>query len=102
MSDDVPILSSQFQELEDLMLQQMGTLMEEVRGLHHSVESVDKRVSTLTGRIQQLETNPPKPDNNKDEEDDDDGFQELEKDVVYSSDGLPDHIKTNANRLRRR
>ena len=76
MSDDVPILSSQFQELEDLMLQQMGTLMEEVRGLHHSIESVDKWVSALTGRIQQLETNPPKPDDNKDEEDDDDGFQE--------------------------
>ena len=83
MSDDVPILSSQFQELEDLMLQQMGTLMEEVRGLHHSIEGVDKRVSAPTGRIQQLETNPPKPDDNKDEEDDDDGFQELEEDVVY-------------------
>jgi len=63
---------------------------------------VDKWVSTLTGRIQQLETNPPKPDDNKDEEDDDDGFQELEEDVVYGSNGLPDHIKTSANRLRRR
>ena len=56
--------------------------MEEISGLHHSIESVDKRVSTLIGRIQQLETNPPKPDDNKDEEDDDDGFQELEEDVV--------------------
>ena len=84
------------------MLQQMGTLTEEFRILHHSVESVDKLVSSLIGRIQQLETNPPKPDDNKDEEDDDDGFQELEEDVVYGSDGLPDHIKTNANRLRRR
>ena len=63
---------------------------------------MDKRVSAPTGRIQQLETNPPKLNDNKYEEDDDDGFQELEKDVVYSSDGLPDHIKTNANRLRRR
>ena len=80
----------------------MGTITEEIRGLHHSVESVDKRVSTLTGRIQQLETKPPKPDDNKDEDDDHDGFQELEEDVVYGSDGLPDHIKTNANRLRRR
>ena len=58
------------------MLQQMGTLTKEVRRLHHSVESVDKRVFVVTGRIQQLETNPPKPDDNKDEEDDDDGFQE--------------------------
>ena len=63
---------------------------------------MDKRVSALTGRIQQLETNPPKPDDNKDEEDDDDGFQELEEDVVYGFDGLPDHIKTNENRMRRR
>ena len=83
------------------MLQQMGTLTEEVRGLRHSVESVDKWVSTLIGRIQQLETNPAKPDDYKDEEDDDDGFQELEDDVVYGS-GLLDHIKTNANHLRRR
>jgi len=80
----------------------MGTLTEEVRGLHHSVESVDKRVSALTGRIQHLETNPPKPNDNKDEEDDDDGFQELEEDVVYGFDGLPDHIKTNVNHLHRR
>ena len=84
------------------MLQQMGTLTEEVRGLNHAVESVDKWVSALTGRIQQLETNPPKPDDNKDKEDDDDGFKELEEDDVYGSDGLPDHIKTNANCLRRR
>ena len=76
--------------------------MVEVRGLLYCVENVDKRVSALTGRIQQLETNPPKPDDNKDEEDDDDGFQELEEAVVYSSDGLPVHIKTNTNRLRRR
>ena len=82
MLDDVPVLSSQFQELKDFMLQQMGTLTEEVRGLRHSVESVDKWVSALTGRIQHLETNPPKPNDNKDEEDDDDGFQELEEDVV--------------------
>ena len=84
------------------MLQQMGTLTVEVRCLHYSVENVDKRVSTLTGRIQQPETNPSKPDDNKDEEDDDDGFQEQEEDVVYGFDGLPDHIKTNVNRLRRR
>ena len=102
MPDDVPVLSTQLQELKDLMLQQMGTLTEEVRGLHHSIESVEKRVSALTGRIQQLETNPPKPDNNKDEDDDDDGFQELEADVVYSSNSLLDHIKPNTNRLRRR
>ena len=80
----------------------MGTLTKEVRGLHHSIESVDKWISTLTGRIQQLETNPPKPDNNKDKEDDDDGFQELDEDVVYGSDGLPDNIRTNENRLRRK
>ena len=84
------------------MLQQMGTLMEEIRGLHHSIEGVDKRVSAPTGRIQQLETNPPKPDDNKYKKDDDDGFQELEEDVVYGSDGLPNHIKTNANRLLRK
>ena len=58
------------------MLQHIGTLTEEISGLHHSIEIVDKRVSALIGRIQQLETNPPKPDDNKDEEDDDDGFQE--------------------------
>ena len=84
------------------MLQQMGTLTEEVRGLHHSIESVDKRVSTLIGRIQYLETNSPKGNDNKYKKDDDDGFQELEEDVVYGFDGLPDHIKTNVNHLRRR
>jgi hypothetical protein len=44
---------------------------------------VNKRVSALTGRIQQLKITPPKANNNKDKEDDDDGFQKLEEDVVY-------------------
>jgi hypothetical protein len=88
----------------------MGTLKDEIRGLHHDVESVDKRVANLTGRIQKLEINPspflspsPEEDDSKNKDDDnDDGFTELEEDVVYGSNGLPDNIATNGNRLRRK
>jgi hypothetical protein len=88
----------------------MGTLKDEIRGLHHDFESVDRRVANLTGRIQKLEINPspflapsPEDDDNKNKDDDnDDGFPELEEDVVYGTDGLPDNIATNANHLRRR
>jgi hypothetical protein len=104
MPNDVPVLSSQLQDLSDLLKQEMGTLKEEIRGLHHDFESMDRRVANLTGRIQNLEINPsPEDEDNKNKDDDnDDGFPELEEDVVYGSDGLPDNIATNANRLRRR
>jgi hypothetical protein len=104
MPDDVPVLSSQLQDLSDLLKQEMGTLKDEIRGLHHDFESMDRRVANLTGRIQNLEINPsPEDEDNKNKDDDnDDGFPELEEDVVYGSDGLPDNIATNANRLRRR
>jgi hypothetical protein len=54
-------------------------------------------------KVEQIEINPPKPDDSKNKvENDYDGFQEIEDDVVYGSDGLPDNIKTNQNRLRRK
>lgn len=63
---------------------------------------MERRVSSLTGRVQQLEVNAPKPDDFKEEDDDkDDDFPELEE-VVYGSDGAPDNIKTKANHLRRK
>jgi hypothetical protein len=99
MPDDVPVLSSEFQEMKDLVTQTvnaMNALQNDIRSIHHAVERVDKRVSTQTDRVEQIEINPPKPDDNKNkEEDDDDGFLEIEDDVVYGSDGLPDNIKTN-------
>jgi hypothetical protein len=107
MSDDIPVLSSQLQDLSDLLKQEMGTLKEENRGLHHDFESMDMRVANFAGRIQNLEINPspfiapPEDEDNKNKDgDNDDGFPELEEDVVYGSDGLPDNIMTNANRLR--
>jgi hypothetical protein len=98
------------QDLSDLLKQEMGTLKDEIRGLHHDFESMDRRVANLTGRIQKLEINPspfiassPEDEDNKNKDDDnDDGFPELEEDVVYGSDGLPDNIATNANGLHRR
>jgi hypothetical protein len=104
MPDDVPVLSSQLQDLSDLLKQEMGTLKDEIRGLHHDFESMDRRVANLTGRIQNLEINPsPEDEDNKNKDDgNDDGFPELEEEVIYGSDGLPDNIATNANRLRRR
>jgi hypothetical protein len=104
MPDDVLVLSSQLQDLSDLLKQEMGTLKDEIRGLHHNFKSIDRRVANLTGRIQNLEINPsPEDEDNKNKDDDNgDGFPELEEDIVYGFDGLPDNIATNANCLCRR
>jgi hypothetical protein len=109
MPDDVLVLFSQLQDLLDLLKQEIGTLKDEIRGLHYDFKSMDRRVANLIGRIQNLEINPspfiapPKDEDNKNKDNDnDDGFPKLEEDVVYGSDGLPNNITTNANRLCRK
>jgi uncharacterized protein YukE len=50
MPDNVPVLSSEFQEMKDLVTQTvnaMNALQNDIRSIHHAVERVDKRVSTL-------------------------------------------------------
>jgi predicted nuclease with TOPRIM domain len=73
MPDDIPVLSSQLQEmqneLKDFFMKELSKLTKEVHANNHTVESVNKRVSTLTTRLEQLERNPPKNDGTKDEED---------------------------------
>jgi hypothetical protein len=52
MPDGEPILKSDLQELKDFMIQQVTTLTNEIRSVNHHIEGVDKRVATLTGRVQ--------------------------------------------------
>ena len=63
----------------------------------HDLECVEKRVSTLTRRVEQLEKNPPKTEDNREDQDgkDDDDFPKIEADVVYGSDGVPDSIRSD-------
>jgi hypothetical protein len=65
----------------------------EIRSVSHHTENVEKQMSTMTGRVQQLGIAPSKADENKgyDGEDDDD--------TIYGSDGLVDERQTNANRM---
>jgi hypothetical protein len=96
MPDDRPVLSSELQamtnELKEYFSQEMNKLARDVQDTNHTIEGVNKRLSTLTGRVEQLEVNKPK------EEDED----EDEDDIIYGSDGEPDMVKTNTERLRRR
>jgi hypothetical protein len=60
---------------------------------------VNKRVSTLTTRLEQLERNPPKNDGTKDE----DSFDDTDhpEDIGYFPDGTVDHKMTSENHARR-
>jgi predicted nucleic acid-binding Zn-ribbon protein len=60
MPDDIPVLSSQLQEMQnemkDFFMKELNKLTKEVQNNNHSIESANKRVSTLTTRIEQLES----------------------------------------------
>jgi predicted nucleic acid-binding Zn-ribbon protein len=96
MLDDELVLKSNLQELKDFMIQQMSSLTNEIRSVSHHIEGVEKRVSTLIGRVQQLETAPPKMNENKEDDDED------VDDVVYDSDGLVDERLTLENKMCKR
>jgi hypothetical protein len=104
MPDDIPVLSSQLQEMynemKDFFMKELSKLTKEVQNNNHTVESVNKRVSTLTIRIEQLESYPPKHDGTKDEEDTFDDTDHPE-DTIYFLDGTVDHKMTSENRARR-
>jgi hypothetical protein len=63
MPDDVPVLSSQLvqatTDLKDVFMKELSKLTTEVKAACHTIEGVDKRVSTLTTRVQNLGSNPP-------------------------------------------
>jgi hypothetical protein len=84
-------------ELKDFFMKELSKLTKEVHANNHTVESVNKRVSTLTTRLEQLERNPPKNDGTKDEEDSFDDTDHPE-DIVYFPDGTVDHKMTSENR----
>jgi hypothetical protein len=87
-------------ELKDFFMKELSKLTKEVHANNHTVESVNKRVSTLTTILEQLERNPPKNDGTTDEEDSFDDTDHLE-DIVYFPDGIVDHKMTSENRARR-
>jgi hypothetical protein len=76
-------------EMKDFFMKELSKLTKEVQNNNHIVESVNKRVSTLTTRFEQLESNPPKHDGTKDEEDTFD---------VYFPGGTVDPKMTSENR----
>jgi hypothetical protein len=86
--------------MKDFFMKELSKLTKEVQNNNHTVESVNKRVSTLTTRIEQLESNPPKHDGTKDEED---TFYDADhpEDTVYFPDDMVDHKMTSENRARR-
>jgi hypothetical protein len=96
MPDDVPLLASDLQGLKDQM-KELSMLTNEFRKTNHTVKGVDKRVSSLTTRIQQLEINLPKTKDREEEVDDTDHPE----DTVYLTDGTVDHKMTSENRARR-
>jgi phage shock protein A len=60
MSPDEPVLKSDLQELKDFMIEQMNTITKEITSVDQHMEGVERRVSTLIGRVQQLEIVSPK------------------------------------------
>jgi hypothetical protein len=58
------------------MIDEMGKLTKEIRDVNVTIERVDKRVSTLIGRVEKLESDPANTE---------------ETEVAYDSDGLPYH-----------
>jgi hypothetical protein len=87
-------------EMKDFFMKELIKLTKEAQNNNHTVESVNKRVSTLTTRIEQLESNPPKHDGTKDEVDTFDDADHPE-DTVYFPDGMVDHKISSENRARR-
>jgi hypothetical protein len=93
MPDDVPVLSSQLQELKDFMIDEMGKLTKEIRDVNVMIERVDKQVSILTRRVEKFESGPDKTEETE--------ATETDEDVAYGSDGLPDHKQTSEKKLHR-
>ena len=67
-------------------------MAQDVQEANHTIEGVNKRLSTLTDKVQHLEVNPSK---NKD---DDDDWLEDDDEIIFGSDGEPDMAKTRAER----
>ena len=99
MPDDKPVLSSELQamkdELNEFFAKEINKVVQDVQGANHTIEGVNKRLSTLTDRVQRLEVNPSK---NKD---DDDDWLEDDDEIIFGSDGEPDMAKTRAEKVRR-
>ena len=99
MPDDKPVLSSELQamkdELKEFFAKEINKVAQDVQGANHTIEGVNKRLSTLTDRVQHLEVNPSK---NKD---DDDDWLEDDDEIIFGSDGEPDMAKTRAEKVRR-
>ena len=74
-------------------MKEMSKLTKEVQSGNHTLEGVNKRLSSLTTRVEQLEIN-----GAKEETFDDDTHPE---DTVYGPDGKVDERMTSANRARR-
>ena len=102
MPDDVTVLKSELQmmvnELKDFFMKEMSKLTMEVTSVNHTVEGVEKRLFTLTTRVQQLEHNAPKTEESKEDSFDVDDHPE---DNVYFLDGSIDTKMTSENRARR-
>jgi hypothetical protein len=71
MPDDKPILSTELQamkdELKEFFAKEIHKVAQDVQGANHTIEGVNKHLSTLTDRVRRLEVNPSK---NKDNDDD--------------------------------
>jgi len=98
MPDDVPVLKSEFQEnindLKEFFMQEISKLTKEVQSGNHTLEDVNRRVSTLTTRVQHLEINGAKEETFDDDTD-------HPEDIVYGPDGKIDARMTSDNRARR-
>ncbi|XP_039787907.1 uncharacterized protein LOC120654436 [Panicum virgatum] len=99
MPDDKPVLSGELQamkdELKEFFAKEINKVAQDVQAANHTIEGVNKRLSTLTDRVQHLEVNPSK---NKD---DDDDWLEDDDEIIFRSDGEPDMAKTRAEKVRR-
>ena len=59
MPDDKPVLSSELQamkdELKEFFAKEINKVAQDVQGANHTIEGVNKCLSTLTDRVQRLE-----------------------------------------------
>ena len=60
MLGDVLVMKSQSQDLKEILAEATKVVKATMGNFTHTLESKDKRVSTLTERIDPLETNRPK------------------------------------------
>jgi hypothetical protein len=81
-----------------VVFKEMSKLTKEVRDTNHTIEVLEKRVSTMTTRIQQPELNLPKTEDKEEESFDDADHPE---DTIYIHDGTIDHKMTSENHVHR-